>query len=80
MANTLFGENQWILTPPNSPDLAYSIENLWANLKKKVKNRNPKDYDELKKFCIEEWNQINPHNYFKNYLRRVNMVLTLNEI
>ena len=48
LANTLFGENQWILAPPNSPDLAYPIENLWANLKKKVKNRNPKDYDELK--------------------------------
>ena len=46
-------------------------------LKKNVKNQNPKDYDELKKVCIEEWNKIDPRNYFKNYLRRVNMVLTL---
>ena len=34
LANALFGENNWILCPPNSPDLAYPIENLWANLKK----------------------------------------------
>ena len=62
---------------PTSPDLAYPIENLWANLKKSVKNRNPKDCDELKRFCKEEWNKIDPRNYFKNYLRKVNMVLTL---
>ena len=43
-----------------------------------MKNKNPKDYEELKKICLEEWNKINPRNYFKNYLRRVNMVLTLN--
>ena len=35
LANALFGEGKWILCPPNSPDLAYPIENLWANLKKK---------------------------------------------
>ena len=70
LANALFGENNWILCPPNSPDLAYPIENLWANLKKNVKNRNPANYEELKKFCIEEWNKINPKNYFKNFLRR----------
>ena len=77
LANALFGEGQWILCPPNSPDLAYPIENLWANLKKNVKNRNPKDYDELKKYCLEEWNNINPKNYFKNFLKRVEMVLEI---
>ncbi len=40
------------------PDLAYPIETLYANLKK-IKNRNPKDYEKLKQFCIEEWNKIN---------------------
>ena len=25
LANALFGENKWILCPPNSPDLAYPI-------------------------------------------------------
>ena len=37
LANTLFGEEQWILCPPNSPDLVYPIESLWANLKKMLK-------------------------------------------
>ena len=78
LANTLFGEENWILCPPTSPDLAYPIESLWANLKKNVKNRNPKDYEELKKFCIEEWNNINPKNYLKNFIKRVKMVLKIN--
>ena len=47
-------------------------------MKKNVKNRNPADYEELKKFCIEEWNNINPRNYFKNFLRRVKMVISIN--
>ena len=59
LLNTIFGENGWIQNPPNSPDLAYPIETLWANLKKEVKNRNPKTVEDLKKFCIEEWNKIN---------------------
>ena len=78
LANTLFGEENWILCPPTSPDLAFPIESLWANLKKNVKNRNPKDYEELKKFCIEEWNNINPKNYLKNFIKRVKMVLKIN--
>ena len=38
--------------PPTLPDLAFTIENLWSNLKKNIKNRNPKDYEELKKFLL----------------------------
>ena len=34
-----------------------------------VKNRNPNYYNQLKQFCIEEWNQINPKNYFKNFIK-----------
>ena len=41
-----------ILCPPTSPDLAYPIESLWANLKKNMKKRNPKDYEELKNFVL----------------------------
>ena len=67
LKNTLFGQDNWILCPPILADLDYPIESLWANLKKNVKNRNPKDYEELKKFCIEEWNNINPQNYLKNF-------------
>ena len=48
-----------------------------GKFKKNVKNRNPKDYEELKKFCIEEWNNINPQNYLKNFLKRVKMVLKI---
>ena len=64
--------------PTPSPDLAYPIENLWAILNKNVKNRNPENYEQLKQFCIEEWNQINPKNYLKNFLKRVKMVLKIN--
>ena len=49
-----------------------------GKFKKNVKNRNPKDYEELKKFCIEEWNNINPKNYLKNFIKRVKMVLKIN--
>ena len=47
-------------------------------MKKNVKNRNPNDYNQLKKFCIEEWNQINPKNYYKNFIKRVKKVISIN--
>ena len=50
----LFTENSWIQNPPNSPDLAYPIEDLWGI--PKIKRRNSTSLDELKKFLIEEWN------------------------
>ena len=56
--NKLFGEGGWIQNPPNSPDLAFPIEELWAIIKPRVKRRDPKNLDELKKFLIEEWNAI----------------------
>ena len=46
--------------------------------KKNVKNMNPEDYEQLKQYCIEEWNKINPKNYLKNFLKRVKMVLKIN--
>ena len=33
LLDKLFGESGWIQNPPNSPDLASPIENLWAILK-----------------------------------------------
>jgi len=39
LANTLFGENKWILCPPTSPDLAYPIENLCQFKKKRQKQK-----------------------------------------
>ena len=79
LLENLFGKNV-IQNPPNSPDLAYPIETLWAFLKKNVKKRLPKNLDELKKFTIEEWNNI-PEEYteklVKNYIKRVMKVIEI---
>ena len=79
LIKNLFGD-YFIQNPPNSPDLAYPIETLWALLKKNVKKRMPKDLDELKKFTIEEWNKI-PEDYPKklvnNYLKRIKKVIEI---
>lgn len=45
--------------PSMSPDLN-PIEHLWSYLKKKVRERHPKNLDELARICEEEWNQIPP--------------------
>ena len=45
--------------PSQSPDLN-SIENLWRILKINVHKRNPKNIEDLKTFCVEEWNKITP--------------------
>ena len=54
----LFGKNSLIQNPPNSPDLAYPIEYIWAYIKPRIKRRNPQTLEELKKFTLEEWNAI----------------------
>ena len=41
-----FGKNGWIQNPPNSPDLAFPIENLWGIIKPRVKRRAPKTIQE----------------------------------
>jgi hypothetical protein len=69
----LFGNNI-IQNPPNSPDLAYPIENIWGYKKPRIKRRAPKSLKELKKFVIEEWNSI-PRSIIKktglNYSKRL---------
>ena len=50
--------------PPQSPDLNV-IENLWALLKKKVTERNPKNADELWTFANEELHGI-PNDVIQN--------------
>lgn len=79
LLKNLFG-GAYIQNPPNSPDLAYPIETLWAFLKKRVKKRIPKNLEELKKFTIEEWNKIPeelPQKLVKNYLKRVKKVIEI---
>ncbi len=43
--------------PPQSPDLNL-IENLWAELKKRVRARRPTKLTQLHHFCLEEWAKI----------------------
>ena len=61
----LFGDNL-IQNAPHSPDIAYPIETLWAELKKRVKERRAKNLDELKLITIEEWNKI-PKSFIHKY-------------
>ena len=80
LIDDLFGKIKLIQNPPNSPDLAYPIENIWGFIKPRIKRRNPKTYDELKKFTLEEWNLI-PTSMIKNcglsYQKRLEKVIEL---
>ena len=73
-------DDKLIQNAPHSPDIAYPIENLWAELKKRVKNRKPKNLEELKEITIEEWNQI-PKDYIKSlftdFIKRCKKVIEL---
>ena len=80
LLDELFGKNQWIQNPPNSPDLAYPIEELWSIIKPRVKRRDPKTIDELKTFILEERNSV-PTSLIRKlcsgYLDRVKKVIEL---
>ena len=81
LLNTLFTSDGWIQNPPNSPDIAYPIETLWATLKKRVKKRNPESIEELKKITLEEWNKISPklvRRYCLNFLKRIKKIIEIN--
>ena len=45
--------------PSQSPDLN-PIENMWAELKKRVRARRPTDLAQLHQLCQEEWDKIHP--------------------
>ena len=47
----IFGDN-FIQNAPHSPYIAYPIETLWIERKKKVKERRAKDLDKLKQITI----------------------------
>ena len=79
MAN-LFGEDCLIQNPPNSPDLAYPIENLWAYKKPRIKKRDPQNIEELKKFTLDEWNNIPKkiiEKYGKDYIKKLEKVIEI---
>ena len=76
----LFGKNKLIQNPPNSPDLAYPIEYIWAYIKPRIKRKNPQTLEDLKKFTLEEWNAIPKKiidNCGKNYKKRLEKVIEL---
>ena len=80
LLNRLFTKNGWIQNAPNSPDLAYPIEDLWAIIKPRVKRRNPTSIPELKKFLLEEWSSVPielVQNLCKGFLNRIHKVLEL---
>ena len=57
----------WNQNFPSSQDLIFPTKTVWEELKEIDLNRNPKIYEEEKKYCIEEWNKIEPRKYFKNF-------------
>ena len=62
--------------PSQSPDLN-PTENLWAELKKRVRARRPTKLTQLHQLCQEEWATIHP-NYcgklVEGYLKRLTQV------
>ncbi len=50
--------------PANSPDLN-PVENLWDNVKRKMRNKRPKNADELKATVKETWASIPPQQCHK---------------
>ena len=79
LLDKLFGDKM-IQNAPHSPDIAYPIETLWAELKKRVKDRNPRNLDELRQISIDEWNKIPKafiQKLFKNFIKRCKKIIEL---
>lgn len=63
--------------PAMNPDLN-PIENLWQELKRRIRMRKPKNLTELESVAIEEWHNIPPetcNNLVKSYKKRLLAIL-----
>ena len=60
--------------PAMSPDLNL-IENIWSILKQAVERRGPTNVGDLKKFILEEWNNI-PSQIFVNLYASIRTRIT----
>ncbi len=63
--------------PANSPDLN-PVENLWCIVKRKMRNKRPKNADELKATVKETWASIPPqqcHKLITSMPRRIEAVI-----
>ncbi len=63
--------------PENSPDLN-PIENIWGIIKRKMRNKRPKNEDELKATVKETWASISPqqcHKLITSMPRRIEAVI-----
>ena len=72
--NKLFSESGWLQNPPNSPDLAYPIEDIWGIIKPRVKRCDPKDLNELKQFLLRrmEFDSFGDDSKFMRRLSKEN--------
>ncbi len=80
LLNKFFTEDGWIQNPPNSPDLAYPIEDIWGIIKPRVKRREPKSIEELKQYLLEEWGSVPEEmvkNLCKGYLDKIKKIIEL---
>ncbi len=71
-----------VLWPPRSPDLS-PIENAWAELKRRVNQRSPKDIGQMERMAVAEWAKLASDKKFLAALygsmeRRLRLVVASN--